>query len=665
MPLTRITVTGTHTSLGQTVNRKTFVYVDAVEVDVDGVASQIPVVMDLDGNKILQGVDKVQVDAEGDWSLSLPATDDANLDPSGYAYRIRVVENGREVYSDLFTLPAVTASPVSITDLVTAAGPLAASYVSLVAHLADTTDAHDASAISYAGSANLVATTVEAALDELDTEKQSAAGLDAAVAAFVGDTDTDTGAALSDTFVGRDARGQARAWASSRRGAVPNTVPLIVGSDEELAAFARVGFNAGVLDTTNTKINSRAWSFTAPGGTADPKVTFTVPSGPLTLANPAQAVCVWVYIPDVTGLTGFNINLWQTTSPSVFLSRGTAGGDFNAQTLVNGWNFLRFPLGPVWKDTWTGQQVEKIDLICKGSSAITPTMVIGHAYLECPAKARMIFVLDRGYRSFILNGGLARVRAAGIPITWAIDVTAMGGAVGTGGEAITLAEIRDMWEAGDSISFHGWDGTATSSMTDAQRRTDTVKSIRYLASQGYEGRMWRAAWVQNSGNAAAIREYVIGQAFSTPSAPVVWPQASHLEAWPPHNMHSIYRWNVSGADYAIGSGGQVGGGSAGYVDDVFAALQATHGLIVPYVHGIEGAPGSTGAAVGVPGNDITLEKWDYFMDKVEAGIAAGWLEPTTFEELFFESGGTFSQIGGGTLARWIDPDGTARTKTLL
>ena len=39
-------------------------------------------------------------------------------------------------------------------------------------HVNDTTAAHAATAISYAGSTNLVATTVEAALDELDAEKQ-------------------------------------------------------------------------------------------------------------------------------------------------------------------------------------------------------------------------------------------------------------------------------------------------------------------------------------------------------------------------------------------------------------------------------------------------------------------------------------------------------------
>lgn len=47
--------------------------------------------------------------------------------------------------------------------------------VGLAAHLADAVDAHDATAISYAGNTNLAATTVEAALDELDDEKASLA----------------------------------------------------------------------------------------------------------------------------------------------------------------------------------------------------------------------------------------------------------------------------------------------------------------------------------------------------------------------------------------------------------------------------------------------------------------------------------------------------------
>ena len=57
-------------------------------------------------------------------------------------------------------------------------------------HIADTADAHDASAISNVAAGNLVATDVQAALNELDTEKAALAG-----ATFTGDVTI-----TSDTF---------------------------------------------------------------------------------------------------------------------------------------------------------------------------------------------------------------------------------------------------------------------------------------------------------------------------------------------------------------------------------------------------------------------------------------------------------------------------------
>jgi hypothetical protein len=48
-------------------------------------------------------------------------------------------------------------------------------------HTGDTTDAHDASAISYAGATGLAATDVEAALDELDSEKATPAQITTAI----------------------------------------------------------------------------------------------------------------------------------------------------------------------------------------------------------------------------------------------------------------------------------------------------------------------------------------------------------------------------------------------------------------------------------------------------------------------------------------------------
>jgi hypothetical protein len=62
----------------------------------------------------------------------------------------------------------------------------------LDAHLADTSDAHDASAISYAGGTGMAATDVEAGLDELATEKLDKTGgnVGASAAILTGGSDT-------------------------------------------------------------------------------------------------------------------------------------------------------------------------------------------------------------------------------------------------------------------------------------------------------------------------------------------------------------------------------------------------------------------------------------------------------------------------------------------
>ena len=73
---------------------------------------------------------------------------------------------------DALNVDADTLDGIDSTGFATASG--------LSDHIGDTTDAHDASAISYAGSTNLAATQVEAALDELDTEKLATSSYTAA-----------------------------------------------------------------------------------------------------------------------------------------------------------------------------------------------------------------------------------------------------------------------------------------------------------------------------------------------------------------------------------------------------------------------------------------------------------------------------------------------------
>lgn len=53
----------------------------------------------------------------------------------------------------------------------------ATAVAGLLAHLEDTTDAHDATAVSFVPAGSIAATSVQAAIEELDTEKASTTAL--------------------------------------------------------------------------------------------------------------------------------------------------------------------------------------------------------------------------------------------------------------------------------------------------------------------------------------------------------------------------------------------------------------------------------------------------------------------------------------------------------
>lgn len=228
--------------------------------------------------------------------------------------------------------------------------------------------------------------------------------------------------------------------------------------------------------------------------------------------------------------------------------------------------------------------------------------VVGNAWVESPAKARILFIEDRGYKTFAQKG-LPDLRALGIPVTWALDPALLGTKQGTRLAVIPQQDLHSYLLQGDAISFHSWDGSVTRNMTRQEILQDTQKAQRFLVREGLGSGRWRAAWTQNAAkNAKAAFPYL--EACATPN------ERASLDGFPFLNRYDVPRVCLHGR-------------SRMFMDVFFQQLQETHQLLVCYTHGIHPSGG----------NDITPSEWSYFTQKVRAGLQGGWLEGVTYESL--------------------------------
>lgn len=139
-----------------------------------------------------------------------------------------------------------------------------ATQAELDAHVNDTSDAHGAAAISYAGSAGLSATDVEAALDELDSEKAAASHTHALDG--LSDVDT-TGVADGDALVYDDGSGL---WVPGAGGGGGGSVAtdaiwdakgdLAVGTGADAASKLTVGDNGKLLMAWSPASQGLQWA---------------------------------------------------------------------------------------------------------------------------------------------------------------------------------------------------------------------------------------------------------------------------------------------------------------------------------------------------------------------------------------------------------------------
>lgn len=445
---------------------------------------------------------------------------------------------------------------------------------------------------------------------------------------------------IATNTAGLAAEGVARAAAAAsllRRTAtaIPPRLTLMGGHDDETLVCSNC---TASVDLTNFKIGDRGWLLTMAGAvTATAYIDPPGTEDPL-VPGPAQALGLWVWLADVTKISSVSVQLFSdsaaTTNSNFTTTTGLPAGQ---PALLTGWNRLRWlPADGVMANGWATIYRVRVTIVTTAATTLT----VGQVWLECPPKARFLFIHDGGYPEF-LNGytgggyttlGYPDLKARGIPVTWAIDCGLLGDST-----HITEAQVAAVAaENGNEISVHGWDGTTQSSMTAAQLRAGTMKTLKWMSKRGYDGRIWRAAWLGNVATQAPACSPLLLMAAMYGADNV-----ERIGAWPPKSRYNLIRFQLHTRDTAT-------------VDSWFTALQATHGLLIGYTHRVDpaGSPNATPA------------EWLYLLSKLDAAIAAGWLECVTLTQLLAESGTKIRRTLGDSLVEYYDLDGTRLTLRL-
>ena len=430
------------------------------------------------------------------------------------------------------------------------------------------------------------------------------------------------------TFAARLARREAAEAINRTATRPPRIVTLLGGQEDEGTPHAT---NCTIAaDTVNYKVGARGWKMTMSGAVSaqlrlDP---VTVDQDPLVVKH-VSAIGMWIHILDATKVTGVSIDLFQTDVGTAW-NRSAANLD---HVLVNGWNLLRWKAnsGTVAADWLT---IYRLRVLVTTNAATEVTL--GHVFAEQTEKAKVLIVVDGCRRTFYENAYPA-LKARGVPVTWAANSNVMAG--DPDDNAVTEAQLAQLGaENGNSIGFHSSvlaETVLTADMTAAQIREDTMRALKWLHARGHFP-LWRAAWLQNTAPQHAAAQSLL-VAYSTPSG-----SASSLDCWPPQFRYDVSR--VAIHDLATAA-----------VDAHFAALKLTHGMGVFYTHGVDDEGGAF---------DMTLTEWAYFLGKLDEGLAEGWLEGVTFEQLAARSGWATRQGFGDTILEFPDVDGTIVTRRL-
>lgn len=316
------------------------------------------------------------------------------------------------------------------------------------------------------------------------------------------------------------------------------------------------------------------------------------PSSSLALEGVSEFILV-VYLEDVSKLT--NVQLKVT---------GTSWSRPPVETLVNGWNVLRYQASTSDISVWTSAASVSFDFTFNAQT----TAYISDVYAIKPNKAKILFINDHGYHNF-KQVAYPQLKALGIPITWAINPGRLGTSVSSVESILTQADIDELaYDPYSEFSIHNWNptGNPTSTMTADQLLADTHKCLTYIRKNGVLPRYpWRAAFTQNDAPQHAVLQPYLDAYGSYKSN-------GGIELYPFRDKYNVNRVAIHGASR-----------DNAYYDTTFDTLKKTRSLFVCYCHGLDDAGDI----------HITNAQLTYFLSKISTGVSEGWLEGTTYSKL--------------------------------
>ncbi len=203
--------------------------------------------------------------------------------------------------STIATITGVTFSAHDTGIIYNEVDAVAAVNAALTAHLADTVDAHDASAISYAGGAGLLATDVEAAIDELATDVLDAAWTAGPAPTYVSATQfTLVGNQTAIFTVGRRVRivdSGGTKYGSIRTSVFAALTTITLDQDSSALATPLTSVSYGLDNPAATSLPVYPDTLAVRGGSADESKKYRVETD----TNVPVATTVVGTIPSVSG----------------------------------------------------------------------------------------------------------------------------------------------------------------------------------------------------------------------------------------------------------------------------------------------------------------------------------------------------------------------------